>query len=68
MINDVSRAYLYAKSEKPTFVELCEEDKKDGDEEMCGELRVSMYGTGQAALNWQKCVSQLMTSSGFKNA
>eukprot|EP00973_Karenia_brevis_P030775 4244518-Karenia_brevis.AAC.1 len=39
MINDVSRAYFYAKSEKPTFVEICQEDFEPGDEERCGELQ-----------------------------
>ena len=54
MINDVSRAYFYANSDRPTFVEICEEDWEPGDEAMCGELNVSMYGTRRAAQNWQK--------------
>eukprot|EP00973_Karenia_brevis_P033097 4567309-Karenia_brevis.AAC.1 len=65
MINDVSRAYFYAPSEKPTFVEICKEDFEPGDEERCGELQVSMYGTRQAAQNWQSCVIKLMEKNGF---
>eukprot|EP00973_Karenia_brevis_P052167 7248858-Karenia_brevis.AAC.1 len=68
MINDVSRAYFYAKSESPTFVEICSEDFEPGDEDRCGELQVSMYGTRQAAQNWQHCVTQLMESNGFTPA
>eukprot|EP00973_Karenia_brevis_P039952 5514950-Karenia_brevis.AAC.1 len=55
MVNDVSRAYFYAKSDAPTFVKLCEEDTGEGEQDMCGELRVSMYGTRKAAQNWQAC-------------
>eukprot|EP00973_Karenia_brevis_P013477 1830182-Karenia_brevis.AAC.1 len=65
MVNDVSRAYFYAKAQQPTFVELCEEDKVPGEEGMCGELLVSMYGTRTAALNWQQCVTQALVSNGF---
>ena len=68
MINDVSRAYFYARSESPTFVEICSEDFEAGDENNCGELQVSMYGTRQAAQNWQHCVTQLMESKGFMPA
>eukprot|EP00973_Karenia_brevis_P064695 8986637-Karenia_brevis.AAC.1 len=63
MVNDVSRAYFYAKSQQPTFVELCDEDRAPGDEGMCGELMVSMYGTRTAALNWQHCVTEVLTSN-----
>eukprot|EP00973_Karenia_brevis_P017402 2386238-Karenia_brevis.AAC.1 len=68
MINDISRAYFYAPSEKPTFVEICKEDFEPGDEEKCGELQVSMYGTRQAAQNWQSCVINLMERNGFVSA
>eukprot|EP00973_Karenia_brevis_P042751 5916416-Karenia_brevis.AAC.1 len=68
MINDVSRAYFYAPSEKPTFVEICAEDFEPGDEDKCGELQVSMYGTRQAAQNWQSCIINLMEKNGFTSA
>jgi hypothetical protein len=66
MVNDISRAYFYAPATAPTFVEICEEDWEDGDEENCGELLVSMYGTRTAAKNWQICYSELLIAAGFK--
>ena len=42
---DVSRAYFYAPAVRPVFVELPAEDKSEGDEDMVGELCMSMYGT-----------------------
>eukprot|EP00973_Karenia_brevis_P095138 12425852-Karenia_brevis.AAC.1 len=68
MVNDVSRAYFYARSESPTFVKICDEDWEDGDEHKCGELQVSMYGTRQAAQNWQNRVSEVLVGHGFQQA
>ena len=68
MANDISRAYFYARSESPTFVEICSEDFEAGDEDRCGELQVSMYGTRQAAQNWQHCMTELMEANGFTPA
>jgi hypothetical protein len=68
MVNDISRAYFYAPSTSPTFVEICEEDWQEGDEGYCGELLVSMYGTRSAARNWQKCYSDLLIGAGFVRA
>eukprot|EP00973_Karenia_brevis_P064125 8911025-Karenia_brevis.AAC.1 len=65
MINDVSRAYFYARSDTPTFVEICEEDREENDDNKCGQLNVSMYGTRQAAQNWQNCVNSLLANNGF---
>eukprot|EP00973_Karenia_brevis_P046812 6495245-Karenia_brevis.AAC.1 len=66
MVNDVSRAYFYARSESPTFVRICDEDWEEGDENRCGELQVSMYGTRQAAQNWQNKVSEVLGEHGFQ--
>ena len=68
MVNDISRAYFYAPSTSPTFVEICAEDWNDEDEGLCGELLVSMYGTRSAARNWQQCYSELLLEAGFKRA
>ena len=68
MVNDISRAYFYAPCTTPTFVEICEEDYEEGDELLCGELKVSMYGTRSAACNWQRCYSDLLLSAGFARA
>ena len=45
MYADVSRAYFYAKAERPVYVTLPSEDTLPGDEGNCGRLRMSMYGT-----------------------
>jgi hypothetical protein len=66
MVNDVARAYFNAPNLTPLFVEICEEDREPGDEYMCGELLVSMYGTRPAASNWQKCYTELLQMNGFK--
>ena len=68
MVHDVSRAYFYAESLKPTFVLICEEDFEDGDEDQCGELLASMYGARPAAGNWQRCYTELLKKNGFTTA
>ena len=65
MINDVARAYFNAPSLSPTFVDICDEDFEEGDEGMCGELMVSMYGARPAASNWQKCYTKLLVDNGL---
>lgn len=49
---DVSRAFFYAKAERPVFVKLLAEDVEPGDENTCGRLLMPMYGTRDAAVNW----------------
>ena len=66
MVNDVARAYFNAPNLTPVFVDICDEDREPGDEQMCGELLVSMYGTRPAASNWQKCYTQLLLDHGFR--
>lgn len=65
MIIDDVRACFNAFSLAPTFVEMCEEDFEEGDDNRCGELRVSMYGTRPAAQNWQRCFTELLVGQGF---
>ena len=50
---DVPRAYLYAKSRRPTYIKIPKEDMAIGEENMVGRLDMSMYGTGDAAQNWR---------------
>ena len=47
---DVRRAYFHAEARRQVFVDLCEEDDVKG---MCGELLKAMYGTRDAAQNWE---------------
>ena len=67
MVNDVKRAYFYAEVEKPIWVELPEEDKTEEDvaKDRVGRLNVSMYGTRDAARNWQTKVTKHLLSIGF---
>lgn len=54
MITGVAPACFNAPGRSPTFVDICDEDFEDGDEDNCGELRVSMYGTRPIAPAWQR--------------
>ena len=65
MVNDVKRAYFYAPATREIYVELCEEDREPGDEEMCGILNYSMYGTRDAAQNWQIEFTSTLLQMGF---
>ena len=68
MINDVARAFVEAKATRPVCVELpseslTEEDKK---KDLVGVLNMSLYGTRDAATNWQKEVAKEMSKWGFE--
>ena len=65
MINDISRAFFHAKVERDVYIQLPEEDRKPGEEHMCGKLRLSMYGTRDAAQNWYTEYSQQLVRMGF---
>ena len=62
---DVKSAYFYAPAIRPVYVRLPDEDKEPGDEKRCGRLRMSMYGTRDAAANFQQEVRRVMLSIGF---
>ena len=67
MLNDISRAYLYARSTRDKNVELCDEDKTEpGHENRRRKLIKSMYGTRAAAHEWQSEVTKTMTDLGIK--
>jgi hypothetical protein len=59
---DVRRAYFHAKARRSVFVELPKEDEEPG---MCGELLQSMYGTRDAAQNWEREYHEMAESLGF---
>ena len=67
MINDVARAFFEAKAERQVCVELPEEDKSEGDKQRdaVGHLVMSLYGTRDAAKNWQEEVASQMQKWGF---
>ena len=57
MICDVRRAYFYAVATRDLYIELPEEDEL-GHRGMLGKLNLSLYGTRDAATNWQENLSQ----------
>ena len=59
---DVRRAYFHAKAIRRVFVELPDEDWEEG---KCGELDKSMYGTRDAAHNWEEAYSEMMETNGL---
>ena len=63
---DVSRAYFYAKANRPVYVKLPEEDQEPGDENKCGKLLMSMYGTRDAAVNWSSEYTATLLADGYK--
>merc|ERR1712079_981400 len=68
MVNDVSRAFFYAKAIRPAWIELPAEDYNEEDEaeDHVGLLEMSLYGTRDAAQNWQTTVEEHLKSLGFK--
>ena len=67
MTNDVSRAYFYAPIQEGQniYVKLPPEDILPGEEQMCGKLNFSMYGTRRAATNWQSHYTKVLVQNGF---
>ena len=65
-IVDVRRAYFYAGAKRRVFVELPVEDWQPGDEDKCGLLRASLYGTRDAAQNWGEELGATMSQLGFR--
>ena len=47
------------------YVKLPEEDLEPGDEGRCGRLKMSMYGTRDAALNWTLEYASTSLASGY---
>ena len=67
MFNGISPAYMHAWIASDMLVDLCDEDKTEsGDEQRCGKLTKSMYGTRAAARNWQSKVTRTKKELGFQ--
>ena len=67
MINDVARAFFEATVKRAVCVEIPEEDKTatDNHKDVVGMLNMSLYGTRDAAKNWQEEVARMMKVWGF---
>ena len=65
---DVRRAYFHAPARRRVFVELPPKDHQPADEHVCGLLKYSLYGTRDAAQNWEEelmsTLSDLMLTRG----
>ena len=66
MMNNVKRAYFYAKATRVIYVEVCEEDKEEGEGDMIGQLELSVYGTRDAAQNWGRTKEEALVDIGFR--
>ena len=68
MVNDVARAFFEAKATRPICIEIPKEDMTPDDErrDVVGFLLQSLYGTRDAAMNWQEEVRKEMKAWGFK--
>ena len=68
MLKDVSRAFFNAKVTREVYVKLPPEDVLPGEENMVGRLNLCLYGTRDAAMQWQECVAENLTSLGFQRS
>ena len=68
MFNDVARAFFEAPAVRQVCVELPDEDRNSSDRSLdkVGHLQMSLYGTRDAAMNWQEEVAKEMIRWGFR--
>ena len=64
MINDVRRAYFYAKARRDIYIEIPTEDP-DAGPGVLGKLELCLYGTRDAAKGWQDTLSEQLEKCGF---
>ena len=65
VINDVRRAYSYAKINRDVDIELPKEDPKYGTG-LPSKLKLCLYGTRDAAKGWQETLSAHFVGIGFE--
>ena len=63
--SDIKRAYFFARAKRPIFIEILVEDRVLGDEDKIGRLTLSLYGTRDAAMNWQDEFTSTLVKQGF---
>ena len=68
MINDVARAFFEAPAVRNVCVEIPKEDRAESDarHDKVGHLRMSLYGTRDAAMNLQEEVARQTKRLGFQ--
>ncbi len=60
---DIVRAYFHAKARRKVYVHLSAEDFEVG---LRGRLRKAMYGTRNAAPNWEMVCTEMMLEAKFE--
>lgn len=63
---DVTRAFFCTSASRDIYVKLPAEDQAEGDEQLCGKLKKTMYGARDAAQNWQNTCSETVREVGFE--
>ena len=68
MFIDISKAYFHAPSRRPVYVKLPAEALEPGElpGTMCGKLNYSLYGTRDAAQNWEEEYTAFLVALGFQ--
>ena len=59
--------YFYAPATRDLRFRIPKEDKEQGDEGNVAELRLGLFGTRVAALNWTTAYTEFLAGLGFKN-
>ena len=63
---DVSRAYFHAKAQRPVLIRLPVEHRTGTDAGKVGLMKRSMYGTRDAASNWERDWQEHVRNWGFQ--
>ena len=63
---DASRAYFHAKAQRPVLIRLPAEDRMGTDAGKIGLMKKSMYGTRDAASNWERDWQEHVKKWGFQ--
>ena len=68
MVNDIARAFFEAPAKRAVCVELPAEALEEGEGDVVGYLQKSLYGTRDAAANFQAEVKRFMLGLGFEQS
>ena len=63
---DVSRAYFHAEAQRPVLIRLPLEDRMGTDTGKVGLMKKNMYGTRDAASNWERDWQEHVKKWGFQ--
>ena len=63
---DISRAHFMAPATRELYVEIPDEDRGPGEENLIGRLNRSMYGFRDASHNWMEDWQDLLQEEGYK--